>query len=149
MLDVLRRHEETEGTGLLAAAARTLLPQPTTTKPSDEVIELLREARTALRISEEDASPRATTKLADYFSELLTERLLPKEERKPARERLGEKGLLAASQFNISLNPLMTVRGAVYRARWNHVVEAITHADFVEHFRAVDREAKAPLVDKI
>jgi hypothetical protein len=138
MLKALSDRSLSEVRGLLAQATLSLMPHPEDVVVEDDVRAVILEARQQLRIPAEELSPSNRTKLQQYLGDLLADQLLPKSEQSDVRSRLGNKGLLEPNQFDIQRNPTLTARGAIYRAKWSHIEDAIHRADVVEHFRMVE-----------
>ena len=138
MLKTLSDRSRAEIRGLLSRATLSLMPHPEEVLVGDDVIALLNEARERLRISPMDGSPAAKTRLQTFLGDLLADQLLPKSEQSAIRRRLGDKGLLEPGLFAIQRNPALTARGAIHRAKWAHIEDAVQHADVVEHFRMVE-----------
>jgi hypothetical protein len=146
MQKTLESRSDLDARGILAQAALSLQPHPWEFVPTEAVTEVLTAAREALRIPATDNSDTSVARLREYFRALLSDRLLPPNDRTAVRDRLGTRGLLSPKQYDIERNPALTARGGIYRAKWSHIEDAIQNADEIEHFRSVDGMSDAPLV---
>jgi hypothetical protein len=145
MLQTLEAKTESDVRGLLTKAALSLQPQPTPIVVDAEVAALIADARQQLRIKPTDQSHASRAKVQSLLGELLSARLLPESERQAVRNRMGVKGVLPTSQYDIMRNPALLQRGNICRAKWSHILDAIQNADVVEHFRIVEGLGDAPM----
>lgn len=139
MLTALADLPRAKATEVLASAARTLLPEPRIAEASASehadmaiVHRVLSEARKHLKVGDDD-SAATVRRLASFLARELSSAVIPEDEIGSVRGRLGAKGLLANSQYQIIFTSHFDQSEGLNNVRRSHVQSAIAHADMTEH----------------
>jgi hypothetical protein len=142
-LITLRDKDPKEVARLLSAVSRTLLPNPgvgamiqTTGADPEFVRAVLSEIRRYLKVREGDQSTRAYTRIFAFLSEEISRSTLPKAVVSNVKTRLGNRGELRPSQYEVKFSPRAVQQLQALGSSPSHVEEAVTHPDKVVHLKS-------------
>ncbi|HKG47613.1 MAG TPA: hypothetical protein VKB02_12840 [Pyrinomonadaceae bacterium] len=143
-LTTLRDKDSREAARVLAALSSSLLPEPGIAETSSHsaldsgvLKSVLAEIRQRLRVSKDDFSINTQSKIYAFVSREISKAALANTSEKNVKDRLGNKGELRPSQYQVLMGEENT--RAVIEALGNkksHVIEAVTHPDEFVHLQA-------------
>ncbi len=141
MLKAIQELDETQASSVLAAAARSLLPDPgiglsAPLSSAERNVEgrVLAEIREKLKIPLQDQSQESKARILVFLSRELSAKLLTKERSGSARSRLGQKGVLRPDQYEIDYSPSFVREfTSLFGVRRSHVEDAVHRPDYFDH----------------
>jgi hypothetical protein len=138
MLASLQAYDKKEAANVIAALALASVPNPREDVPDlvKKYESLLppieREIRASLKLDDEDTSSAANSRYHAEVAKLLASVLIGDKDQAAILARAGQAGRLAPSQYSIQLSGLHPDFRAL-GVRPTHILDAITHADDVQH----------------
>src|SRR5688572_28519201 len=134
--DLLEHCDRKEALSALSAVATQLLPEPTDVPASTIASLLLTEARSDLKINNDDNSSIAHTKLVDLFAQMLTKQLLPSSRVEEVVFRLGNDGELRPNQYKVAFTDQFREGAEKRGAKRSDVERIVEQPDRVQHLYA-------------
>lgn len=142
-LTALKDKDPKEVAKLLSAVAGTLLPTPTASNVisqmgnDPEFVEaILSEIRARLRVRKGDQSVKTQSQIYAFLSQEISEATLTREAINKVESRLGDRGDLHPSRYEIRFTGGALERIEATGNRRGNVIEAVTHPDQVVHLKA-------------
>lgn len=136
MLNSLRRNTKSEALKILNEISKSLLPSPYLQEDSISIEhnEVLTEIRELLKISSDDFSDLARAKIYKYIASELTQLALPSSNIKSVRQRVGQKGVLNPSLYQIQYAKSYKALAKQIEFRTNEIEATINSPEMYDHF---------------
>jgi hypothetical protein len=142
-LTTLKDKDPKEAARLLSLVAGSLLPNPGVSElvhQSDvnrEFIKaVLSEVRWLLRVRESDQSIKSNSQIYAFLSQEISRAMLTREVVSDVEARLGNRGELHPSQYEVRFGGDTLGRLEATGERKSNIIEAVTHPDHVVHLKA-------------
>ena len=138
MLTILQPYNKVDAQQYLSVAADMLLPQPFDDLPSDQeskriATAILAEARKQLRIKSENLNEESRTKIMQVLNIEIDRYALSTGAGDLIKDRIGNKGALSSTQYNIQFDKVFPIRGRLRGVSRDAVMDTITSANMVTH----------------
>lgn len=138
MLESLSGLGKAERQSVLSSVALSLLPSPTPEPQyqiDDEVRHrVLAESREHLSLAPDDDTPDARSQVVDFLGNQISESVLRGVDFNRIKSRLGDKGNLLPSEYEIKITPEFRGFMDMFRLDEAEVTEAVSHPDEIQHF---------------
>jgi hypothetical protein len=141
-LNALKNRDPEEVARILSMISNSLIPNPGIEESArrkvldpEFVRSMLTEIRKKLRIPESDNSVKAQSRIYAFLSEEISKAALANTDMERIKTRLGDKGELHPSQYQVTFAPRFELLEALGMRR-PHIIEAVVHPDQSTHLRA-------------
>jgi hypothetical protein len=140
MLDSLKSYDPQEAGNILAALALASVPNPSSEEPalvkqySSYLPKVENEIRSRLKIAFDDNSSTSRSRFDGELAKILAATFLDRKNRNEILARAGQSGKLAPAEYLIDFGALPTVFYGL-GTRNGHLLDAIAHADDVQHLQ--------------